>query len=487
MPSPTYSQITLRELLVAGTGLAVVLLSGAVALADTTFVPFAEVEESITDNARSTGSGEEADLINTLSSGFALDTETKRADISIDYEISRDIYTDNSDLNGNRHKLNSDAAFELVEDWVTLNGRAAISEEQINQTGSSTATERTTSQDTARIFNYGVGPTVAHDIGRWASTELSYEYGVVDSKKTDTSANTTVPQKTTIHDFAWAMDSGPKFSKLTWGLNASFQDVDKEGSESAAGTTYHETNYEGETAYNFTNTVAGTLRIGHDNNTDPTTTDDYDGVYGFIGTKLTFVDKLEATVEVGERFGGTLVEAEVKYTPSSRTSVEFSLGTDVQSEQERIASATTTDADGNLVDVNSSDSEFTELTTKTQTMGLTFNHSRNDRTDFELGLEVQSREFSQDNTEDSTGTLSASVSHLMTRQMTAVVSASYTDTLETRTANSDEASLLLSGSLSYNHSDTLTSSVGYSFLDRREDGAETVQENVLMMTLRKSF
>ena len=490
------SRITYRtrhaSLLLAGTAL--VLGAFGPAHAEVTFEPLVEIEESITDNAFSSGSEDrQMDFITTATAGFEFDAKTRRTEAGISYKLNRDIYKDNSELNGTRHDLLADGKFELIEDWLRIEGDASISEENIGSVGDLTATDRSTaSSEQSQIINYSVGPVLEHDFNRHNFVELSYKYSVVDFSKTDAaseSANSAQPGATVMQDVELEFGVS-KFEKFEWTFSGSYSDSDQE--ETGATTSSSDTRiqkWNGETRIlsDITRSVRALGEFGWDHSNAASVEDRQNGFYYFLGVRLNMADRLEGDVLIGNRFDERTVNANLTYSPSERTTVGLTWDKKIQTQQQELATGATRDANGQLVSANNLVLQFVDQTALTETFKLDFSHQRSERTSYGAGLTVQSRNFSGEDSDEVTATLQADIKYRLSRKLTSEADISFTDTVATRTANSGQTTVNLGGELSYDHNDSLKSSLSYNYLVRRDDAKVDVRENVLSLKLSKTF
>lgn len=445
-----------------------------------TLTPFISGKESFSDNVFNTEDGRQADFITTLEAGVDLKNESRRSTVDFSYTLSKDIYADNSELNGERHSMLGNGEVVVIEDWLNFDANIAISQQNVTQTGSTTATDRTASSDRTRVINYGFGPSLEHSFGRWASTELAYKFKGVDFQKPSTGESSSAPADATIHEVTYTLESGPKFGKLQLGLDASYTDTDK-----AEGTDTTRSNAQVRSEYAFTTHFSGTARVGVDEYDGNDGSEDFDGAYGFIGTRIRFSERLDASLEVGDRNDNATFTADISYRPTPRTELSLSHDQSVQTQQEQLTTQPIF-VNGVLVNPNDVGTTLVDSTTRTQRLDATFIHRRK-RTEFKADIGWRQRDFTIDNTEDSTLNLGVDISHEFTRKATGTLNLDYSDTLETRTDNSDQTSYRMGMDLGYDLNDTLTSNFGYNVLYRTEEAGQDVLENVFFVSLRKEF
>lgn len=442
--------------------------------------PFISGKESFSDNVFNTEDGRQSDFITTLEAGVDVTNRSRRSELDFTYTLSRDIYADNSELNGERHSMRGRGEVEVIEDWLNFDANIAISEQNVSQTGSTTASDRTASSDRTRIINYGFGPSLEHAFGRWASTELAYQFKGVEFQDTSTGASDSAPSNSTIHEITYTLESGPKFGKLGMGFDASYVDTDKDEGDD---TKRKNAQVRGE--YNFTTHFAGTARVGYDDYDGNDGSENFDGAYGFIGARAQFTDRVDASVEVGRRNDNPTFTADVSYQPTSRTEFTLSHDQTVQTQQERLASQPIF-VNGILVNPNDLGTDLVDSTTRTQSLDVGFSHRR-ERTEFTSTVRFRQRDFTIDDSDDATLSVGLDLSHDFTRKATGTWTLDYSDIVESRTSDGGQTSYRMGLELDYDLNDTLKTMVGYDFLYRTEEAGEDILENVLFVSLRKDF
>lgn len=445
-----------------------------------TLTPFISGKESFSDNVFSTEDGEQADFITTVEAGVDLKNESRRSTIDFSYTLSKDIYADNSELNGTRHNMLGNGEVILLEDWLKFNANIAISEQNVSQTGSTTATDRTASSDRTRVINYGLGPTLVHSFGRWASTELGYKYKGVDFKKPSTGASSSAPANATIQEITYNLESGPKFGNLDLAFDSSYTNTDK-----AEGADTERSNAQIRGEYAFTTHFSGIARVGVDKYNGDDSSEQYDGGYGFLGGRIRFSERLDASLEIGNRNDNNTFTADVSYRPTPRTEFTLSHDQSVQTQQETLSTEPIF-VNGILVNPNDLGTTLVDSTTRTRRLDASFTHRRK-RTEFKADVGWRQRDFAVDNTDDATLNLGVDVSHDFTKKATGTLNVKYSDTLDTRTDNTDQTSYRMGMDLDYDLSDTLVSKFGYSVLYRTEEAGQDIVENVFFVSLRKDF
>ena len=279
--------------------------------------PTVEVEQSFTDNARSVDKGQEADMITTATAGIGIVGNGQRVQLDFNYDLSKDIFWDNSDLNTFRHSLLGSGNVELWEDHIFIDTRASISQQSLARSGGITASDRGAgSNDQSMVVNYSITPNFAHRYGNWADTDMILSMSEVRFLDTDTGSANAQPDASRNIELTTLLRSGPKFSRTKWEVNGkrsfSNDDTDRESLELS-----------GEYAWN--RHVDILARVGRETiDNSGINADDSAEIFWRGGARITPGPKSSLRFELGRRFGGTNLSADASYKVGSKGSISLS-------------------------------------------------------------------------------------------------------------------------------------------------------------------
>jgi uncharacterized protein (PEP-CTERM system associated) len=179
--------------------------------------PTVSVKQSATDNARSVENKQEADMFTTTTAGIGIVGNGRRVQLDFNYDLSKDIFWDNSDLNTIRHSLLGAGNVELWEDHIFVDTRASVTQQSLARSGGATASDRGAgTNDQSMIINYSVTPNFAHRYGNWAESDLIVRFSEVRFQETDTGAANAQPDDSRTFDITTLLRSGRKFSRTKW-------------------------------------------------------------------------------------------------------------------------------------------------------------------------------------------------------------------------------------------------------------------------------
>lgn len=142
-----------------------------------------------------------------------------RFTLRMDYTMNNLFYAENSNLTRTRHQLNALGTAELIEDLFFVDGRAAMTQQNLSLTGPQSLDNVNVTGNRADVRTYSISPYLRHRFSDFASTELRYNYNKVTSD-----AFALFNSQGTGYTFA--LNSGTSFSTLGWGFNYSKQTID---------------------------------------------------------------------------------------------------------------------------------------------------------------------------------------------------------------------------------------------------------------------
>lgn len=161
------------------------LLAAALALpgaraADWTVTPSLQLRAAYTDNARLLPSARARDEYSAgVTPAIAVRGDSARLKLSLDYALSRQIYTASADRLD--HQLAANASGELVEDWLFMDARASISRQNISAFGPQLGDPLQSGGNTTTVRAARFSPYLRRHVRGIATAELRYARETVDS------------------------------------------------------------------------------------------------------------------------------------------------------------------------------------------------------------------------------------------------------------------------------------------------------------------
>ncbi|MBT5108741.1 MAG: TIGR03016 family PEP-CTERM system-associated outer membrane protein [Rhodospirillaceae bacterium] len=454
-------------------------------------IPSASVTQSVTDNARSVNTGKEADLITTATAGIAINGNGRRAQLDFSYDISKDIFWDNSELNGVRNSLLGAGNFELWEDHIFIDTRASITQQSLARTGGQTASDRGAgTNDQSVVVNYSITPNFAHRYGNWAESDIIVAFSETRFLESDTGTASTQPDASRSYDVTTLLRSGPKFTQLTWELNGNRTFTSDDTNRQTAELS-------GEYAVN--RHVAVLARAGQETiDNSGINADNGAEFFWRGGFRLTPGPRSSIRLETGRRFGVSTFSGDASYQISSRTALTATYEEEVLTDRQLlnsnlgnlvrdpISGLLINPATGQLADPNSLESDFQEQTTlqKNFSIALTGASGRNT---FAISGTGNVREDLTANTEDVTVGLTVTLDRRIWPNLDGGVNGNVSSTIQS--ASGAEDVIFNSGAfLTYTLGQNFSGTLRYDYLNRDSQGEiDDVEENAISLSLQKQF
>lgn len=458
-------------------------------------LPRVEVVETFTDNARSTDGGEEVDAITTVTVGVGVIGTGRRVRLNLDYDLSRDIYLDNSDLNGNRQSLLGAGNIELYEDHFFVDGSAAISEVSLRRTGVVTAGVRTASADQSRVFTYNLSPYFVRRYGGWAESELRYSLSQTMFMETDVGTTAAPPADTETREILGSIRSGRRFTRILWELSTNTTTT--EGADGGASSRRRTQEISGEFLVN--RHWALLARAGLEDFKDGSLDSDARGGFFWLGgVRLNPGPRSEFRLEYGRRFGGTIWSGDMSYQIGPKTSLTASYEEDIQTQTGAFTDALaglvrdpTTGllidpVTGVAVDPNVPRVDFADDTFKTRSFDIAINGTRG-RNSFNVSAFFVTQDFDSGGGSNQFWGIDASIDRRLRRTLDGGLQANFSQTSESRGGGGEDKLFRGTAFLTLSLSESFTGSLTYTYLKRESDFASGLQENLISLRVRKEF
>lgn len=199
---------------------AMALLSSPSGAADWKITPTLELRETYSDNIGLFAAGnEKSDFVTQINPGISLKGNGPRLKVNARYGMQNLIYAEESSRNAVRHLLSADANAELLDDFLFLDGKASISQQNISAFNAQTADSINTTNNLTETRTYSISPYLRHRFGSTATSELRYTHDSVDSSTSGLLAREA-------DHILLKIISGTAFNTLGWGLDYSKQRTD---------------------------------------------------------------------------------------------------------------------------------------------------------------------------------------------------------------------------------------------------------------------
>jgi uncharacterized protein (PEP-CTERM system associated) len=192
---------------------AMLLVYSHAGAAEWKITPTLDLKETYTDNVRLAAPGlEKSDFITQVNPGISLTGTGPRLKLNANYVMQNLVYAEESSPNTMNHMLNANANAELVDNLFFLDGRAAISQQNISLLGPQSTDNVNITGNRTEVQTYSVSPYLRHRLSNYASTEIRYTHNEVSTGGSGMS-------NSQADRIQLSLNSGSAFKTLGWGLN----------------------------------------------------------------------------------------------------------------------------------------------------------------------------------------------------------------------------------------------------------------------------
>jgi uncharacterized protein (PEP-CTERM system associated) len=193
---------------------AAILVSPIAGAADWKVVPTLTVRGTYSDNIRLAPRGlEESDFVTDLSPGLAISGTGPNLTLKARYTFQYLNYANDNKGDSSFHKLDGAAQVHLIKDLLSIDGSAAINQQDVDLFGPSTITSGnyTINPNRTTVRTATISPYLYHNWRGIAASELRYT-------KTQVSTSSQTLSDSDIDAVTLSVTSDPSFRTLAWGL-----------------------------------------------------------------------------------------------------------------------------------------------------------------------------------------------------------------------------------------------------------------------------
>ena len=194
------------------------------------FEPYVNASSTYTDNVKQSSSNTQDALILTATPGFTLRSEgSRRVQASLQYGLTGVKRFGGDQSDNFYHNLNAVGKAELVKDFLFIDGNAHISQELISLLGSP-ADATTNNSNRTTVGTYSISPYIQQRLGTFAFAQARYTAsGAIFQNNVAPNASS--------NSFSASLNSGTRFTDLSWGLNYSLRKIQNRNAATAANNT----------------------------------------------------------------------------------------------------------------------------------------------------------------------------------------------------------------------------------------------------------
>lgn len=257
---------------------------------------------NMTDNANQSATDPENALILSVTPSFTLRSHgSRRVEATMQYGLTGVARFGEGDSTDFYHNLNAMGKAELIDDFLFIDGSARISQELISLLGSPADAEINDS-NRATVGTYTISPYIQQRIGTFANAQARYTHsGAIFEND--------VASNAVSNALSASLNSGTRFTDLSWGLNYSIREVNNRD-KNVDDATFERVTASAGYALNRKFRVFGS--VGQEWN-DFLSTTETDGSSWSVGAGWAPTRRTSLEASVGERFFGTTYSATARH------------------------------------------------------------------------------------------------------------------------------------------------------------------------------
>ncbi len=244
-----------------------------------------------TDNVNLASSGQESEMITTLSPNINLSGRGARA--NVDLAASVQFNNLNNATGSYNTQLQANADVELVERLLFVDAKSTISQNAIDPLIVSGSDTLNSAGNTTTTTTFQVSPYIKGRLKSFASYEARYTYNDVANSEVSNGGSSS-------ESLLLAINSGDDFRKVTWGLRGNHKTTEAEQGSSRDSSSLDLT-----LGYQFSRKWQVNATLGKEWNDTSTTAQDPNGLTWDIGAIWTPSSRTNLDFGIGKRYFGS--------------------------------------------------------------------------------------------------------------------------------------------------------------------------------------
>lgn len=256
-------------------------------------VPSLNLSESYTDNVNLASSGaKKDDFITQVNPGIFIAGTGSHLKAKLNYTMQNLARSRGGNSIDTNHQLNADAKAELIDHLFFLDGKAAISQQNISSFGAQPVDNLSNTGNRTSVTTYSISPYLRHNFGAVAVSELRYTRDHVGAQAggfSDSNAD----------NILFNLGSGASFRNVGWGLSYNKQSTDYSNNPGVETETYS-----GDVRFMISPKLSLTATGGHEKNNYLSTGVNPEGSFWTAGFSWTPTPRTSLAASAGERFFG---------------------------------------------------------------------------------------------------------------------------------------------------------------------------------------
>ncbi|UEX77358.1 TIGR03016 family PEP-CTERM system-associated outer membrane protein [Sediminicurvatus halobius] len=279
-----------RALVGPGTAaVAAALLASPAHALDWSFTPTLSDSLTFTDNVELAPPGEEDwELINVISPGFNVTGDSARTTVNASYRLRALTHLRESDRDRLNHVFSGSLNSELIGENLFIDASARYSQEVLSLFGPIGLDDTSDTGNVEDVGTVSVSPYLVNRFGSFAESTLRYRHSRVYRDFSEDNYSNSA---------SWNLDSGSRFGRLSWGLDAQAQRVTGVDRDPA---TFRSAS--ASVGYELTRKLRVTASGGYEDNDYESDRADLSGEFWTVGATYAPNRRTSVSATYGERY-----------------------------------------------------------------------------------------------------------------------------------------------------------------------------------------
>lgn len=244
------------------------------------------------------------------------------------------LFTSSSDEGGD---------IKIIDDHLFVSAQASIDQQIVDNGQAVSAGGQTDNDNRATVQSYLITPYLLNNFGSWVDSELRTQ--IAFNRFSRNVASNSIGNNVNL-----ILNSGRRFTRLTWTLSALHDKIDRNGSQNSTEDTVEAT-----LTYNINSQFSLIGTFGAEDIDDDTLNDSPSGPFWTVGFDYSPSRRLQVGASIGDRFERTNYGFDLTYQISDRSTATANFTREITSSQRNLSNNVSnlgTDEFGNQIDTS---------------------------------------------------------------------------------------------------------------------------------------
>jgi len=285
--------------------------------------PSISVTETYTDNVDLDSAFSQSDFVTRVNPSLALTADGARLKGSLVYAPNY-FYYGKAGANGRsahdfRQFLSANVNSELVRNHLFLDVGALVNQEFLDRRGALSRIQETVTNNRATVQRYFISPSFRTSLGPWATTELSYDLGYTRRNSEEALVgNLGLSNESWRQTAGLNINSGSRFTKLGWTLSSSYSNEGRQNADD-----FETLRFNADLSFEISRMISLLGSAGYEDRNVDSDFARFDGFVWDAGVRLVPGPRTSLSVRYGNRFTGDTYSVDGFYRISPKSTISL--------------------------------------------------------------------------------------------------------------------------------------------------------------------